>query len=537
MGNNQAYLNHDDGVHAENTSRKTSNPPSWLSLQIAGLAGYDLMVIPDYCPDSLIEHERKKLFRIGLSVFIPSFFGFICSYYLFGKYIHQPLALFLSATAFALLLLVVDCIIVTTLSKASLLGLFIRLAMSICIGIVVSEPALLVLYEKTITARIESELSTEKTQEETSLNGKLGVARTDLTKTQADLLSKNAQFANYSDDKIAHIRAMENEKRKKERLASLADSKKPLIAEQQSVLEGLLSQRTAKGQEIENKLLEMDQEAEGKRGSGKAGKGSHWTNLKQELTTLKKEETALNKKIDAANKELALIQDTSKDASQLNEEFKGRLNGVAKLTAEEQTAKTALAGDISALQQKQTDYRNTVDRIESELAGLGKKYATDTRDDSLTATRVLYQIAQENPVLLIKVLSLFGLIFFIDTIPTLVKLTVKTGYEDFLKQQSQKIQLANQTNNTAYDQECNIAATDKFNKLDQLSQHLSARLAQTSPQGQRYPHEKILHHEAHRLMATLANQLAQLEPAGASISVRRKFGLFWTSLKTKFGRS
>lgn len=517
------------------TRRPSHYSPSPFSLVVAGMAGYDLRLLPAYLPDLLIDHEHKKLLRIGLSVFIPSFFGFISAYYLFGKYLHTPYILFLSATAFALLLLVVDCIIVTTLSKATRLGLFIRLAMSVCIGIVVSEPVLLVLYEKTINARIEAELGAEKSQAETDLNAKLTAARADLSSTQTGLATKIALLANYSDDKIIHIRALEAEKRKKELLISAADSKKPIIAEQQAIFDGLQSQRAAKNLAIENKLLEMDQEAEGKRGSGKAGRGAHWTLLKSELTTLKREEAALSKQIEAARKRLEALQNPKNEATKPDIDLNARINTVAQLTPEEQTAKTALAADISVLGQKKSDYQATVNRLEAELAGLSQKYAPDTRDDSLTATRVLYQIALENPVLFIKVMALFGLIFFIDTVPTLVKLTVKTAYDDYLRQVSQQNLEQNKDRNHAYDQECAYQAEEKFAKLNQHSQRLTAGLNATSLKKTSYPHERILHTEAYRSMHLLANQLTQPEAPRTSFAIWRGMGGLWTALKVKLG--
>jgi hypothetical protein len=196
--------------------------------------------------------------------------------------------------------------------------------------------------------------------------------------------------------------------------------------------------------------------------------------------------------------------------------------------------KTRLQAEVKELTSEQTLYRQLVDDLEKELAGLTIKYALSNRDDSLAQTQVLYQIAAENPVLLVKVCALFLLIFFIDTVPTLVKLTVQTGYDDYLKALSQQKLQASLADNLAYDQECAHAAIEKINKLNQYARHLTDSLNATPAVSRRYPHERVLHDEAYRSMKLLARQLAQLEYPSPSFSMWRWLSSLPTAIKTKF---
>jgi hypothetical protein len=510
--------------------------PGIINSFLAGLAGYDLRLLPWYA-GPLVEHEKKKLVRVGSSVLIPSFFGFCTAYYFFGSFIDDPQRLLLSSIAFALLLLVVDCVIVTTLSKTKIFGLFIRIAMSICIGIVVSEPALLYLYHETINARIEAQLQTEKTAAETKLKTDLDDARQNLSALEEQLKVQREKLANYSDQKIANLRYLEAEDLKKQRLARIAENKKQQAADKQGILAGLQAERKTKGAEIESKMLEMKEEENGKRASAKAGRGPFWEKLNGELTTLKSEAATIDKQIKNINSEIAAIQTGRVEETRIDAQFKepgvaGPATGLS-LTKAEQAEKILLEHDVAASIEQQALYRENVERLAKEIAGLDAKFALSTRDDSLTQTRVLYEIAAANPVLLVKIFALFFLVFFIDTAPVLVKLTVQTGYDGYLRQLSQQSLSENRDIDLAYAQDCVNAATEKFDKLDRFSRHLTKGLDNTNAYRKGYPHEKIVHGEAYRLMDSLVRQLEHPEHPGSSFSFWRRFGRSWAVKKAK----
>lgn len=485
--------------------------PGLLNLFLAGLAGYDLRMLPAFA-GPLIDHEKTKLVRIGSSVLIPSFFGFWTALYFFSSFIDDPQRLLFAASAFALLLLLVDCVIVTTLSKTKIFGLFIRIAMSICIGIVVSEPALLFLYHKTIDARIEAQLQSEKATAETKLKSDLGEANQKLTTAEERLATLRKDLSNYAESKIANLRYLEAEEVKKTRLGQVAADKKQQIGEKKSILAELQAERKNKGNEIESKMLEMKEEESGKRASGKAGRGPFWEKLNGELNMLKTQAADLDKHIKTIGNEITAIQASKTAEKQIDAQLKesplAKPETAPALTKTEQAAKTLLEQEIAASAAQQDAYRKNVERLEQELAGLDSRYALATRNDSLTQTRMLYEIAAENPVLLIKIFSLFFLVFFIDTAPVLVKLTVQTGYDDYIKQLTQQNFAQNRDNNLAYAQDCIEDATEKFNKLDQFSRHLTAGLEQSSAYRKGYAHEKTLQREARRLMDVLVRQLS-----------------------------
>lgn len=522
-------------THTEHfMSDKQTNPtirdysPSNISQLLASLAGYDLGLLPLYA-DNLIQHELKKLVRVGSSVLIPSFFGFFTSYYLLGKYIANPVLLCFSALAFALLLLVVDSIIVTTLSKTKSFGWFIRIAMSVCIGIVVSEPALLVLYEKTINARIEAELAVERSREETTLHTGLTDGKRDLLATEQQLSAAIAQLANYSDQRIARLRVQELEERKQQQLSTLNERKATRLEQEQARLEALEQDRQAQSDAIEQKMLAMNTEESGGGVSGKAGRGSFWLKLKGELAVLKTQAAEFDKQIAEVNSHITAIQADRTEEEQVSAQFKTLPAIKPDLTEDERVEKTRWDKEVQGLTARKAVYDELVQSLETRLTGLNAKYDLSTRDDSLTQIRVLYQIAVENPVLLVKVLALFLLILFIDTVPMLVKLTVQTGYEDYVRQESQKLFAESQVKRLVYDQECINAASQKLDKLSSYAHHLTQTLDATQAQGKRYPHEQVLHDEALLSMRLLARQLAQREPLTASISLPH----WWSVIKAR----
>lgn len=493
------------------TRNQRGYAPSMLDRFLAGLAGYDLRLLPEYA-GSLAEHEKKKLVRIGTSVFIPSFFGFWTALYFFSSFIADYQRLVFAALAFALLLLVVDCVIVTTLSKTKLSGLLIRIAMSICIGIVVSEPALLFLYQKTINAHIAAQLATEKSAAEQKLNSDLAAANQKLAITEERLQTLRKDLGNYSERKIANLRFMEAEESKKVRLNVIAADKKQQIAEKKNTIDELQAARKNKSNEIESKMLEMKEEESGKRASGKAGRGPFWEKLNGELTVLKKEAADLDKQIKNAGKEIAAIQADKGAEKQIAAQFTkspaAEPASAPSLTKTEQAAKTLLEQESALFAEQQAEYRKNIDRLEQELAGLDAAYALSTRNDSLTQTQALYEIAAANPVLLVKIFALFFLIFFIDTAPVLVKLTVQTGYEDYLKRLAQQDFAENRERDLVYVQDSINAATEKFNQLERFSRHLTAGLQQASADRKGYAHERTLQREARRLMDGLIKRLS-----------------------------
>lgn len=509
--------------------QKGAYSPGLANLFLAGLAGYDLRLLPHYA-GVLLDHEQKRLVRIGVSVLIPSFLGFWTSFYLFAPFIGDFPTHLLAALAFALLLLVFDCIIVTTLHKAKIFGVVIRLAMSLCIGVVVSEPALLMFYNKTINARIENQLAGQKAADKARLDAELASAKADVSAVDGKLQALQAALVNYSEKNIANLRYKEVEESKHQLLSQLNENKKSQAGQLSSQLDGLESKRKLKREEVEAKMLEMSAEEGGKRASGKAGHGPFWKKLKGELAVLKEDVLGLDKQIKMLENQIMAVQTSKDDEKRINGQFAGPKAVSASLTADEQAEKDRLQKEADAATIQLDGYSGRVKRLETEIGGLNDQYSLAKHDDSLTQTRALYEIAAENQVLLIKIMAFFLLIFFIDVAPVIVKLTVKTDYDDYLKQLLQQKISENLAGNAAYQADCLNAATEKFDRLYQFSEHLTGCLDHTQ---KNHAHEKTLHRQANLEMRGLIKRLEEPDRAALPFSVWRWFGGVRDVLKLK----
>lgn len=406
-----------------------------MSRFLAGLAGYDLSLVPQYAGQE-VEHECKKLIRIGASVLIPSFFGFGTAYFYFGPYLESPISKLFCALAVSLILLVVDCVIVTTLSKSNLFGLFIRIAMSICLSIVLSEPALLFLFQKTIDTRIQQELDFGRIQKEQELADSLKTANDGLAKVVSDLRALRKQLDEFSVEAIAEQRGLDIQKRKSERLVRIEARKQRQIEAQHKILADLETQVRVKSDAIESKMLEMQNEDEGRRRSRKQGRGPFWLKLDRERKQLVDEKKALDQRIADAKLEIERIRSDTSDENKVEEEFDALMisePAAIELSEDEKERKEVLRKEFDILNERQNFFREMVASREQEIGVLSEKFDLSARTDSLTQTRTLLVIAFESPVMFIKILSLFFLVFFIDTAPVFIKLTAKTGYDDYLK--------------------------------------------------------------------------------------------------------
>jgi hypothetical protein len=400
------------------------------------LAGYDLNLLPRYAGVE-IEHEHKKLVRIGASVLIPSFFGFGTAFFFFGPFVEETKLKIIFAFMVSMILLAIDCIVVTTLSKNRPFGLFIRIAMSICLGIVISEPALLMLYQKTINAEIQKQLTFERKIEEDEIKKKLSDIQEKLTETESKLQKSRNSLADYSNENIAQLRFLESKRRIDERIGYIAQDKQKMIQTQTDLIKEFEDKLKAKQSEIEAKMLEMKAEEEGNRGSAKKGRGPFWDKLNAEKSGLERQAKSFQEDIDAAKAEVNHVRSDHSEENSIKQKLQDpRLPGLPKtglLTEQEQADKDHLQKDVDVYTINQNAYRKQIGDFNTDLQGLSTKYDLSTRNDTLTQTAALYKIILENNILLIKVLSLFFLVFFIDTAPVFVKLTARTGYDDYFK--------------------------------------------------------------------------------------------------------
>ena len=407
MNNNP---NRDSDKDSPSTPSRADYGP--IPVFLAFLGGYDLNLVPLYSKEDE-QHEKNKLVLIGSSVLIPSFFGFFTSAYFFSSYIHNVKVLLLASLTVSLVLLAIDRVIVTTLQKNKLVGTVIRICISVCLSVVVSEPALLFLYQKTIEEAIKDRLDSERETAEQKLKSKITDAKQNLTATKEQLDDNRKKLSEYSDQNIAYRRSNEADKHRKQLLDTFRKEKEGEINGKQHTVQELQGRINTKRKEVEDLSLEMDREDSGARESKKSGRGPIWDNLRLQRKDINNEITSLE-----TEKRQLLDGIKGIRASQLNEgtyeavikpPSDNRNNGVL-LTDDEINEKTLITNDIALLTERRDQYSKELKGLEEEVSGLKSRYAIETHNDTLAETEALYNIIRENQALMIKVGALFFLV-------------------------------------------------------------------------------------------------------------------------------
>ncbi len=399
---------------------KNSNySPGTVKHFFANLAGYDLNLIPEYAEKD-IKHECNKLSLIGISVIIPSIFGLFSAYFYFGAYLKDPYRSIL-ALIVAFLLLIVDCVIVTTLSGGQRFGILIRIVMSICLGIVLSEPAILFLYEKTITANIQQDIEADFSQKEKELNKLLKEYSSKEEEVNNKINELRDQLDNFSDQNIIN-----------QRISYLDSQKNEEIERLETYLNKLKKEYKEKKREYDEIKRKMYDEDAGRGITGKAGKGPEYERLKNNLISIESGILKLKDDIEETRDKIHKIR-VNENTGIISTSIPTISN--KELTEDEKAKKEYLMKQVNELTQNLTNYRSRIGTIQAQINALYNKNSDDLskRTDTLTKTKTLFKIAFDNPILLINILSLFLLVFFIETLPVLIKLTGKTGYGEYFK--------------------------------------------------------------------------------------------------------
>jgi hypothetical protein len=476
-----------------------------------------------------------------MSVLVPSIFGFWAVNFLLSTYIKDTFVVLLASLCFSLLLLVIDSTIVTTLSKTRGGGLLIRIAISICLGIVVSEPATLFIFSKSINEHIENKLGGEKKSAHEKLNTELLNTKSMVSNVENKLNSLKSKRSNYNEDRVKESRFIENLNIKNGNLKTIAESKAKRISVLNEKISQLEGNRKEKAIEIEKQLLEMEKEEQGKRASGRGGKGEHWEVLNKGYISLRHDELVIQKQIVQTQNSITEIQGDNSAESKVNETFSAKQyfakTGTSILNDDEQKEKEHLDIEIDNYKKQQNEYLNKILELESKISNLDSKFEFKPDNyDSISQTNALYEIATENLVLKVKILGLFFFVFFMDSAAVIAKITVQTLYDDGIRHTYQET-LSDYLQGTAnYARNCRDIIEGNFNELNNLSTRLTSDLNNTNPPDRRYHHENTLHQAAKNWMNRLYRQLDAPEDLNASSNpLWQWFQVLWSAIKAKLG--
>jgi hypothetical protein len=261
-----------------------------LEIFLSSLAGYDLTLLPDYA-GKLFQHEKLRLVWVGASVFIPAIFGFFAASFHVSTHPNIAQYKYLAGAAFAVILFFIDSLIVRTLEKGQWWSVFIRLFVSVCIGISVSEPAILMLYPDTIKAQRQRELLEEKKSDRDikqmqadieSYEDKINNIDKELEKNQESL----TKFYSSQIKKKHQDEEIERQKTAEEAQQNIRDRE---IGELRDTLDYHEKKEEELSKAIDETLDEAQKEKKGKRGDHGEGPGPIYKALMEKVDGLKKQ--------------------------------------------------------------------------------------------------------------------------------------------------------------------------------------------------------------------------------------------------------
>ena len=415
-------------------------PPSrrkhhWWSLFLASLAGFDLHLLEHYT-GAESEHERKKLVLIGASVLIPSLLSFFaCCFVLTPHVTSLPIRVACSLVVAAFILFL-DCVVVVTLSSSGRAGLTARILLSLCLSVAIADPLVAALFGKTIRASIEAQLGAERAAEEKRLNAKLKDEETQASVFNTKIEEGQVKLEAYTPGNIASGRIKQAAVRREEMVSAVRNSKMKEEDELNDQLELLQKQQRELETQIEATLIAMQQERDGKRATKKPGEGPVFLQLRQQLESLRLQHTTLAQQISDVEKRLNSLRNDKAEEIRAASAADVLAAGSAEstqMTPEEQSKREQLVTQMTELTSSLADLQIEAQQTRKEIAELPRKFDLSRRDDPLSQTRALITLAQESPLMLWKIATLMTLLLLFDMTPVLVKLTVSTGYGEYIQ--------------------------------------------------------------------------------------------------------
>lgn len=533
--------------HVRPRARPVADSSGLFRRIVAGLAGYDLQLVPLYAGTDA-EHERKRLVRIGMSVAVPAFLMLFTTFFGLASSVEVlPTRIVFSIMA-SLLFLVIDSIVVTTLTKNSGMGTLVRILISVCMGIVVTEPILTLLYSKTIDAHITSTVEYEREERLGIYSAQLHKDDEASARDQGELKNDLQGLAELTPDAAAAHRQIAQQERnddiarrarasQDQELANLYAQRTPLEA-QKSQLDG----------QIEAKNVAMLHESQGKGPSGVPGHGDVYKAMQAALRGLTDDRdriTALIAGLDA--KIDARLHDSAREAQAAtpsgSDDVEQSGVGSDGLTTDEHLKKEALEADVDAVRIDLAQLRDDRERTNQAIARLPDEFSLSKRNDTLAQTAALYEILAANWFLRIKVTALFLLLFLADIAPVVIKLTVVTGYERYFKTLLAKQYVQDAPIFDAHHYAVCTAGTRKINRLNALAKTTMDGLAAADIRGFNesriraisIKHARAVEREADVTLARAADQSTPPKKAslwGWLISALRAG--YW-ALRQKFG--
>ncbi|MCB1204261.1 MAG: DUF4407 domain-containing protein [Verrucomicrobiae bacterium] len=460
-------MNHSSSIYHERPQRP--NPLKHLFFWLSG-AGADTL---EQCPG----WEQRKYVAFGATVLVPTVFAFIACGYALSTLTDNWNIIVPIALAWGLIIMTIDRALLSIYRSYQRFHrkvgqFFLRIVVAALMGVTISHPLTLLLFNDTITSVVEEErqgeieavrgaANSEKATVETKiadLEGQIAEQRASFEKTfSAEFLVEDANvglpdpLADLDDE----LRAQMTARIEGDTAADLAK-----IASVDADFTATQEKYATLQTELDTWQREFEREVNGQR-SGIVGLGPRAKSIQADQLAWRREEA---KRLSDALAYLTSQRNTlAEQVKAIEDGIKEEFIGIAAAKAERLKAERDRIADLKRqVQQSQADQfveqQNTIratitaqidtrlaelGRLQGELAAIGTQeqeridaIAAEPRRDILTQTLALHSLFNENSeggeFALIAYFVLAGLFMLIDTIPLVVKFFSQPGPYDAL---------------------------------------------------------------------------------------------------------
>ncbi len=427
----------------------------------------------DQCPN----WEQRKYVAFGATVLVPTVFAFIACAYAVSTLTQDWRVIVPVALAWGFIILTIDRALLATYRSfqrfhRKMGQFFLRLIVAALMGITISHPLTLLLFQDTVNSVIEEERETEIAavraeatrtklgveQKITALEGEIANQREKWNQTfQAEFLVEDASVGDA--DPTADL----DPETRAEMEAKLAEATAPIVAKLEAA-DQQITEQTAAYEKLQSELdhwqREFEREINGQR-SGIVGEGPRARSIRDDQLSWRRDEA---KRI---GEMLAFLteqrNDYTADRKSLEDQIKAEYVTIAAEKAERLKAeRERIAGLKRQVQQEQAsqfvDQQNSIrgtiaaqidtrlaelSRLQGEIAKLAddeqqrvEAIKAEPRRDILTQTLALHSLfesGQEGGKFALIAYGVLALLFMlVDTIPLIVKFFSKPGPYDAL---------------------------------------------------------------------------------------------------------
>jgi len=433
-------------------------------------------------PDELgecTEAEQRKVSAVGYTVLVPTIFSLMAASYAVSTLTPNVFIITVIAIAWAAIILFVDRAIIATHSpfmvatnKAMVVTL--RLAIAVLMGLTVSHPLTLLLFDQTIDDQIAktraadmAELRDSFAEQKKAIEGRMAVAQSVLDKQNADWdATFDPKFLRDAEQAVqAPVAAGLTAEEQAVIGQRTEEAAKPLREELAGVntrVQETQQKKNSLQAEIDHWQREFEAEINGSR-SGAAGLGPQAKNIEKiQLEPRRGEMERINQDLsDLGTRRTQIERAIASSGDTIRRDTENAAAARAQSARIAQEAQMKLQSEMKARQAqdyvKELDTRRLQlkeaiasaqadkDRLSAELAGVGdeeKRRLADMeanpRKDLLAKTLALHHLFEKpeegGHFALIAYLVLAGLFLAIDTMPILVKFTSRVGTYDTIRE-------------------------------------------------------------------------------------------------------